>query len=214
MEFDVLIVGAGPAGLATACHLAQLAAQQQQTVSICVLEKGAAVGAHSISGALLDPCALNELFPDWRERGAPVTTAVSHEDVVYLTSSQHSIRVPDLLVPTDTHNNGNYVISLADLCRWLATQAEALGIEILAGFSAARLLYTDDGQVAGVLTGDQGVEKNGEPGANYTPGYELRARYTVLAEGCRGHLGKEVIQRYQLDKDRTPQHYGLSIKEV
>ena len=214
MEFDVLIVGAGPAGLATACHLAKLAAQQQLTLSICLLEKGAEVGAHIMSGALLDPCALNELFPDWQQQGAPVTTAVTGEDVLYLTSGQSHIRVPDLLVPADTHNHGNYVISLADLCRWLGKQAEALGVEILAGFSAAQLLYADDGIVAGVLTGDQGVDKNGEAGSNYTPGYELRARYTVLAEGCRGHLGKEVIKRYQLDKDRTPQHYGLGIKEI
>ncbi len=214
MEFDVVIVGAGPAGLATACHLAQLAAVQQQSLSICVLEKGAEVGAHIVSGALLDPCALNELFPDWQQRGAPVTTAVCHEDVLYLTSGQRSIRIPDFLVPVDTHNQGNYVISLADLCRWLGSQAEALGVEILAGFSAAHLLYADDGTVSGVLTGDQGVEKSGEPGANYTPGYELRARYTVLAEGCRGHLGKQVIQRFKLDHGRTPQHYGLGIKEV
>ncbi len=214
MEFDVLIVGAGPAGLATACHLAQLAVQQNLTLSICVLEKGAEVGAHIVSGALLDPCALNELFPDWQQRGAPVSTPVNHEDVLYLTSGHGSIRIPDFLVPSDTHNKGNYVISLADLCRWLGTQAEALGIEILAGFSAAELLFDDEDKVAGVLTGDQGVEKSGEPGSNYTPGYELRARYTVLAEGCRGHLGKQVISRFALDKDRTPQHYGLGIKEV
>ncbi len=214
MEFDVIIAGAGPAGLATACHLARLAAQQQLTLSICVLEKGAETGAHIMSGALLDPCALNELFPDWQQRGAPVTTAVSHEDVLYLTSGHNSIRIPDLLVPSDTHNKGNYVISLADLCRWLGKEAEALGVEILAGFSAAHLLFDDEGKVAGVLTGDQGVDKTGQAGSNFTPGYELRARYTVLAEGCRGHLGKEVIKRYQLDKNRTPQHYALGIKEV
>ena len=214
MEFDVLIIGGGPAGLSTACHLAQLAAGNGQTLSICVLEKGAEVGAHIVSGALLDPVSLTELFPDWKQMGAPVSTAVTSEDVLYLTSASGSLRIPDLLVPRETHNSGNYIISLADLCRWLAQQAEALGVEILAGFAASELILDEQGKVVGVLTGDQGIEKNGEQGSNYTAGYELRARYTVLAEGCRGHLGKQVIKQFALDKDATPQHYGLGIKEI
>jgi electron-transferring-flavoprotein dehydrogenase len=214
MEFDVLIVGAGPAGLAAACRLAQLNQTNGQSLTICVLEKGAEVGAHIVSGALLDPCALTELFPDWRNQGAPVTTAVTGEDVYYLTSATSGQRVPDMLVPAETHNQGNFVISLADLCRWLGQQAEALGVEILAGFSAAELLFDAAGSVCGALTGDQGIGKDGRPGSNYTPGYELRARYTVLAEGCRGHLGKQVIRHFALDQGRTPQHYGLGIKEI
>jgi electron-transferring-flavoprotein dehydrogenase len=214
MTFDVVIAGAGPAGLATACRLAQIAQQTGQTLSICLLEKGAEVGSHILSGALLDPVALTELFPNWREAGAPVTTAVTTETVHYLPSATSNIHIPDALVPADTHNQGNYVISLADLCRWLGKQAEALGVEILSGFSASELLLDDSGHVCGVQTGDQGIERDGSRSANFTPGYQLFARYTVLAEGCRGHLGKQVIARYKLDQGRTPQHYGIGIKEI
>jgi electron-transferring-flavoprotein dehydrogenase len=214
MQFDVLIVGGGPAGLATACRLAQLAREHQRELSICLIDKGSEIGAHILSGAILETRALAELFPDWKELGAPVSTAVVSEDVLYFPSGKSSIRIPDFLIPAALHNHNNYIISLANLCRWLATQAEALGVEILAGFSAAELLKDELGTITGVLTGDMGIGKDGEPGPNFTPGYALHAKYTVLAEGCRGHLGKAVIRDFELDRDRTPQHYGLGIKEI
>ncbi|MDR0781877.1 MAG: NAD(P)/FAD-dependent oxidoreductase, partial [Pseudomonadales bacterium] len=214
MDFDVLIVGAGPAGLATACRLAQLAQDAGRELNIAVLEKGAEVGAHIVSGALLESSALDALFPDWRERGAPVELQVQSEDVLYLTA-QRKLRIPDFLVPSDLHNaQRSYLISLGNLCRWLAQQAEALGVNVLTGFAGSKLLFTATNQVEGVQTGDLGLHRDGTPGANFTPGYALHAAYTVLAEGCRGQLGKEVIAHYGLDAACGPQHYALGIKEI
>lgn len=214
MEVDVVIVGAGPAGLATACRLLQLAQEAQKEISVCVLEKGSEVGAHILSGAVFEPSALNELFPDWKEKGAPLHTAVTGDDVYYLPGDEKSIRFPDLLVPKPMRNHGNYIISLGNLCRWLAEQAMELGAEVFPGFAAAEVLYHDDGTVKGVATGDMGVDAKGEKKDAFEPGFEFHAKYTILAEGCRGHLGKELIARFDLDKDSDPQHYGIGLKEV
>jgi electron-transferring-flavoprotein dehydrogenase len=214
MEVDVVIVGAGPAGLATACRLLQLAQEAGKEISVCVLEKGSEVGAHILSGAVFEPSALNELFPDWKEKGAPVHTAVTGDDVYYLPGEEKSIRFPDLLVPKPMRNHGNYIISLGNLCRWLAEQAMELGAEVFPGFAAAEILYHEDGTVKGVATGDMGVDAKGEKKDAYEPGFEFHAKYTILAEGCRGHLGKELIARFELDKDSDPQHYGIGLKEV
>jgi electron-transferring-flavoprotein dehydrogenase len=209
MEFDVVIVGAGPAGLSAACRLMQLDGE----LNICIVEKGSEVGAHILSGAILEASALNELFPDWQERGAPVKTAVTGDDVYFLTSETGASKVPGLFVPAPMHNKGNYIISLGELCRWLGEQAEALGVNIFPGFAAAELIY-EDGRVAGVVTGDMGVAENGEQKPTYEAGYELRARYTIFSEGCRGSLGKELMGKYDLRKDADPQHYGIGLKEI
>ena len=214
MEVDVVIVGAGPAGLATACRLMQLAREQGKELSVCVLEKGSEVGAHILSGAVFEPSALDELFPDWKERGAPLNTAVTGDDVYYLPGDKSSFKFPGLLVPRTMHNHGNFIISLGKLCRWLGEQAQALGVEVFPGFAAAEVLFHDDGSVKGVATGDMGVSAKGEKKPSFEPGFEFHARYTVLAEGCRGHLGKQVIARFDLDKDADPQHYGIGLKEV
>ncbi|USD23649.1 electron transfer flavoprotein-ubiquinone oxidoreductase [Microbulbifer variabilis] len=210
MEYDVVIVGAGPAGLAAACRIRQL----NEDVSVCVVEKGSEVGAHILSGAVFEPTALNELFPDWKERGAPLNTEVKGDDIYVLRSDENSIKVPNMFVPSTMHNEGNYIISLGNLCRWLAEQAENLGVEIFPGFAAAEVLYNEDGSVKGIATGDMGIGLNGEQKDSYMPGMELHAKYTLFAEGCRGHLGKQLIERFKLDADADPQHYGIGVKEI
>ena len=212
MEFDVVVVGAGPAGLATACRLMQLARAANRSVTVGVVEKGAYVGAHIVSGAVFEPRALDELFPNWRERGAPVTIPVTAERVEWLSPSA-AIRVPAFLVPRALRSSGCFIISLGDLCQWLAAQAEELGCHVLPGFAAVDVLY-DGGRVAGVVTGDMGVARDGSHKGNYQPGYELRAKFTVFAEGCRGHLGRRLEERFGLRRNVDPQHYALGFKEI
>ena len=214
MEFDVVIVGAGPAGLATACRLRQLSLETGKDVSVCVVEKGSEVGAHIVSGAVFEPAALNELFPDWKEKGAPLNTPVSEDHIYYLFSQESGIKVPNVFVPKTMHNHGNYIVSLGNVCRWLADQAMELGAEIYPGFAAAEILYHDDGRVKGIATGDMGVAHDGTHKDSYTQGMELHAKYTIFAEGCRGHLGKQLIQQFKLDAGRDPQHYGIGVKEI
>ena len=212
MEYDVVIVGAGPSGLSTAIKLKQLATENKSEISICVVEKGSEVGAHILSGNVIDPKALNELIPDWEEKGAPLKTKVSKDSVRYLLTESITIPAPLMFVPT-FKNHGNYIISLGNLCRWLAEYAESLEIDIFAGFPASELIFKDD-KVTGVLTGDMGIDSKGEKKPGYEPGIELKAKFTVLAEGCRGHLGKQIISKYNLDEGKDPQHYGIGFKEV
>ncbi|WAN08290.1 electron transfer flavoprotein-ubiquinone oxidoreductase [Stutzerimonas balearica] len=215
MEFDVVVVGAGPAGLSAACHLKQKAADAGQEISVCVVEKGSEVGAHILSGAVFEPRALNELFPDWKALGAPLNTPVTRDDIYLLKNEQAASKLPNMLVPKTMHNEGNYIISLGNLCRWLAQQAENLGVEIYPGFAAQEALIDEDGIVRGIVTGDLGVDREGNPKEGmYTPGMELRAKYTLFAEGCRGHIGKQLINRFQLNANVDPQHYGIGIKEL
>lgn len=215
MEVDVVIVGAGPSGLAAACRLGQLAQETGQEISVVVVEKGSEVGAHILSGAVLEPRALNELFPTWKEMGAPVNVPVTEDEILLMTGAESSIKVPNVFAPKTMHNEGNYIISLGNLCRWLGEQAEGLGIEIFPGFAATEVLFNEDGSVKGIATGDSGVGLNGEHKPSYTPGMELHAKYTIFSEGCRGHLGKQLMEKFSLrDGDIDPQHYGLGIKEL
>ena len=214
MEFDVVIVGAGPAGLSAACRLKQKAAEAGSEISVCVVEKGSEVGAHILSGAVFEPRALNELFPDWKELGAPLNTEVKRDDIYVLKDAGSSTKVPDLFVPKTMHNQGNYIISLGNLCRWLAQQAENLGVEVYPGFAAQEALFDENGVVRGIVTGDMGVDREGNPkDGMYTPGMELRGKYTLFAEGCRGHIGKQLFKRFNLDSESDVQHYGIGLKE-
>ena len=216
MEYDVVIVGAGPAGLAAAIRLKQLAAEKSHEINVCVIEKGSEVGAHILSGAVMDPRGLNELLPNWKELGAPLNTPVS-DDVFLFLSETGSMRLPTALLPGCLQNHGNYVVSLGNVCRWLGQQAEGLGVEIFPGFAAAEVLFdnnSDRGAVVGVATGDMGIGKDGKPTEAFAAGMELRAKYTLFAEGCRGHLGRQLQEKYKLRDGVEPQLYGIGLKEL
>jgi electron-transferring-flavoprotein dehydrogenase len=214
MEFDVVVVGAGPSGLSTAIKLKQLANENNTELNVCVLEKGSEVGAHILSGAVFEPRALEELFPNYKELGAPMGVEVSHDHIYLLNSETSATKLPNFITPKTMHNDGNYILSMANMCRWLGEQAESLGVEIYPGFSAAEIHYDEQGNVAGIITGSLGVAEDGSEKDGFVPGMLLTAKYTVFAEGCRGHLGKELIQKFELDKDASSQHYAIGFKEI
>lgn len=213
MDYDVVIVGGGPSGLSAACRLKQQANEAGVELSVCLVEKGSEVGAHILSGAVFEPRALNELFPNWKEDGAPLNTEVKRDEIFVLHNETKGTQVPGLFVPKTMHNEGNYIISLGNLCRWLGEQAEALGVEIYPGFAAAEYIV-EDGVVKGIITGDMGIDAEGNQKDSYMPGMELRGKYTMFAEGCRGHLGKQLINDFKLDDGKDAQHYGIGIKEL
>ena len=209
MEFDGVIVGGGPAGLATAIRLKQI----NGDINVCLIEKVSEIGAHILSGAVMDPRAMNELFPDWKEKGAPLNQPVTADDVLFLNETG-ATRTPNWLLPRNLHNDGCYVVSLGQVCRWLGQQAEALGVEVYPGFAGAEILYDDNGAVRGVATGDMGIGRDGQPGPAYQPGMELLGKYTVFAEGARGHLGKQLLAKYSLTEGKDPQSFAIGIKEL
>ena len=214
MDYDVVIVGAGPSGLSSAIKLAQLAKENNKELSICLIEKGSEIGAHILSGNVFEPTALNELIPDWKDKGAPLNNPAKKDVVKFMISQNSSFKIPfpTFLIPT-FNNHGNYIMSLANFCRWLGEQAEQLGVEIFPGFTASDIIV-EDGIVKGIVTGEMGVSQNGEKKPSYQPEMELRGKYTIFAEGCRGHLGKELIAKFNLDNDKDPQHYGIGFKEI
>lgn len=214
MEFDVVIVGAGPAGLSTACKLMQLAEASGNEISVVVVEKGSEIGAHILSGNIFEPHSLDELFPDWKSEGAPLHTPVKRDLVHYLLSDKKSVAVPGLFIPRPMHNKGNYIISLGRLCQWLGEKAEALGVNLFPGFAASEVIYDDNGRVRGIATSDMGIGKDGERKPAFEPGYELLGKYTIFAEGCRGNLGEVLMERFDLRESADPQHYGIGLKEI